>query len=168
MWPGGRPILRKNAEAYTWEIESKVLAKSTGTKSPLSIVLHDACTSNKLMLIGPLTTHVPARPSNKLPSLNHVAPVGCPRWCQARRDYSTLGCTRLVLVLGRRDWRYWRGTSDSNQQSSESSSSKSDSRSSWARLGALRPVDWPARGRCPISIPKDTKILRYFSTMCGR
>ena len=47
MWPGGRPILRKNVEAYTCETESKALAKSTGTKSPLSIVLHDACTSSK-------------------------------------------------------------------------------------------------------------------------
>ena len=47
VWPRRRAILRNNAEAYTCETESKALAKSTGTKSPLSIVLHDACTSNK-------------------------------------------------------------------------------------------------------------------------
>ena len=33
---------------------------------------------------------------------------------------------------------------------------------------AFRPADWLARGRRPISIPKDSKILHYFSTMCGR
>ena len=47
MWPRGWPIRRKHAEAYTWEIESKTLAKSIGTKSPLSIVVHDTCTWNR-------------------------------------------------------------------------------------------------------------------------
>ena len=32
-----------------------------------------------------------------------------------------------------------------------------------ARLGAFRPADWSVQGRCPISIPKDSKILRYLN-----
>ena len=91
----------------------------------------------------------------------HISGPQC--WCHAYPEWASLGGISLVSALGRRDYRYLWGTSNSNLQSSESSSLKSDSMSLQCRLRTFRALVWIMHGRCPISTARDNKILRYFS-----
>ena len=97
-------------------MESPSLAKKAAIHTPyiLALQIVSGPNSRYSMRIVLLTTPVPARAFNKLPLLHHTDLVGCPCWRHAYPKCATMGCTRLVPTLGRRECKHLCGTSYSN------------------------------------------------------